>query len=148
MKGRNSFLLNEGMKNRTKKEKANEENIRHETMKDFAAAIEEHLKDRAPFMLKGSFISAESFTKLRYLLSFDLDHEEHALVLRSELPKVAKSSCFTMYAKEVKEETEKEVDFIFINTRCKIINSVLNQESDITRITWKKIYAKVIYSTF
>jgi hypothetical protein len=110
-------------------------------MKDFATAVEEHLKDRAPLLLKGTFISTESFTKLRYLMSFDLDHEEHALVPRSELPKVAKSSCLSMYG----EEVEKEVDLrILFTSRCKIINTILDQEADVMKIPWKKIYFKVI----
>jgi hypothetical protein len=145
VKARNSYLLDEGMKNRAKKEGANVEKIRHDAMKDYATAVEGHLKERAPLLLKGSFISAESFTKLRYLMSFDLDHEEHALILRSELPKVAKPSCFSMYGKVVDEEVEKDVDFgFYLFSRCKIINTVLNQESDIMKIPWKKIYSKVI----
>lgn len=109
MKDRNSFLLDEGMKKRSKKEKISEEKIRHDAMKDYAAAIDKHLKERAPLFLKGSFVSAESFTKMRYLLSFNLDSEEHAIVLRSDLPKVAKSSLLPMYEKEV----EKEVDCFY-----------------------------------
>lgn len=104
MKARNSYLLDEGMKNRANKERANVEKIRQDAMKEYATAVEGHIKDRAPLLLKGSFISAESFAKLRYLMSFDLDHEEHALILRSELPKVAKPSCFSMYGEEVNEE--------------------------------------------
>jgi hypoxanthine-guanine phosphoribosyltransferase len=63
VKDRNAFLLDEGMKKRSKKEKIDEEKIRHEAMKEYAAAVNEHLKDRAVCMLKGAFISAESFTK-------------------------------------------------------------------------------------
>lgn len=116
VKDRNKFLLDEGMKKLWKREKGTQEKTRHEAMKEFANVINEHLKELAPYLLKGSFISAESFIKLRYLLSFNLDHEEPAVVLRCNLPEVAKSSHFSMYEEEIEEVEE----FLSISINCQV----------------------------
>lgn len=69
-------------------------------MKNFVSSINNHHQEVALLLLKGCFISNESYKKLRLLLSFNLNQEQ-AVVPRCSLPKMTNSYQKPMYEVEV-----------------------------------------------
>lgn len=66
-------------------------------IQDCFKRIDEHLVEISPLLLKGCFISANSYEKIRALLSFHLTSMPPSIQLRSSLPKVTKEGHEYMY---------------------------------------------------
>lgn len=67
------------------------------SIQDCFKRINEHLLDISPLLLKGCFISASSYEKIRTLISFNLNPMSPSIILRSSLPKITKQDHEYMY---------------------------------------------------
>ena len=81
---RNNILIEEALKKQLKEEEEKHQKF----LQDFVSSINNYHHEVAVLLLKGSFISNESYKKLRLLLSFNLN-PDHSVVLRCSLPKIA-----------------------------------------------------------
>lgn len=70
-------------------EKQKAEEATQSAIKQYTTSINQHLQEVSIMLLKGCFISNESYKKIRLIQSYMLE-EERAIVLRCELPKEVK----------------------------------------------------------
>lgn len=87
------------LKKRMKKEKEMHKKTLETTLKEFSDTINDHYQEISLLLLKGCFISNQSYKKLRLLLSFNVEQERAAIIIRCNLPKIVKASLNSMYDK-------------------------------------------------
>jgi len=121
VKSKNNLLLEEQVQKRLKEEKETIQKAADAKTTNIINSINKHFQDIALLLLKGCFLSNESYQKLRLLLSFDTNLER-AIVLRCPLPKKISS-----YQKPMSE----------------IINKIVKSEI-VEKIQWKNIYLQVM----
>ena len=96
MKSKNNLLLEEQVQKRLKEEKDTIQKAADAKTNNIINSINKHFQDIALLLLKGCFLSNESYQKLRLLLSYDTNLER-AIVLRCPLPKKISSYQKPMY---------------------------------------------------
>lgn len=97
-KDRHTNLVEEELEKQMKKERSKHKKALHSELENFSIAINKHFESVSLLLLKGSFISNNSYNKIRLLLSFDLN-QETGIVKRSKLPKKASDSIQSVYVR-------------------------------------------------
>jgi hypothetical protein len=96
VRNRNISLLQEQLTKMLNLEKLKGEKATQSSLKEFVTTVNKHLREVSVMLLKGCFMSNESYKKLRLIQSFKLD-EERGIVLRSTLPKFTNSFLKPLY---------------------------------------------------
>ena len=97
-KARHTNILEEELEKRMKVERNLNKNAVHSEIEKFSSVVNQHFESISLLLLKGTFISNNSYNKIRSLLSFDLK-QEIGIVQRCKLPKIASDSLMSVYVR-------------------------------------------------
>jgi hypothetical protein len=96
---RHAESLQQELEKELKKERNAHKKVLHSELEKFSTAVNKHFESISLLLLKGTFISNNSYNKIRLLLSFDLK-KETGIVKRSKLPQIASDSIQSMYVRK------------------------------------------------
>lgn len=91
-----NIFLEEALEKRLKQERLNNQKTLRSELEKFSGLISKRYEEVSLLILKGCFISNNSYKKIRFLLSYNLQ-QETAIVLRSQLPKICNDSLNSVY---------------------------------------------------